>query len=100
MTMDAPYLQLRAIGKRFPGVVALSRADLDVRAGEAIALMGANGAGKSTLAKLVSGLVTADSGTMHLAGAAYRPRTRRDARFSPGSPRATPRCSNSPSPSR
>ena len=66
--MDAPYLQLRAIGKRFPGVVALSRADLDVRAGEAIALMGANGAGKSTLMNILGGVVGMDEGEILIGG--------------------------------
>ena len=42
-------------------------------------MIGANGAGKSTLPKIVSGLVAADAGQMHLAGEAYRPRTRREA---------------------
>ncbi len=66
--MDAPYLQLRAISKRFPGVVALSRADLDVRAGEAIALMGANGAGKSTLMNILGGVVGMDEGEILIGG--------------------------------
>jgi ABC-type sugar transport system ATPase subunit len=60
--MSAPYLQLRAISKSFPGVAALSRAELDVRAGEAVALMGANGAGKSTLMNILGGVVAMDAG--------------------------------------
>ena len=71
-------LRLRGLGKRYAAPV-LADVDLDLAAGEVHALMGANGAGKSTLAKIVSGLVAADSGTMHLAGEAYRPRTRREA---------------------
>jgi ribose transport system ATP-binding protein len=74
----APVLRLRGLGKRYAAPV-LADVDLDLAAGEVHALMGANGAGKSTLAKIVSGLVTADSGTMLLAGDAYRPRTRREA---------------------
>ena len=74
----APVLRLRGLGKRYAAPV-LADVDLDLAAGEVHALMGANGAGKSTLAKIVSGLVAADGGTMHLAGEAYRPRTRRDA---------------------
>jgi ribose transport system ATP-binding protein len=74
----APLLRLRGLGKRYAAPV-LADVDLDLAAGEVHALMGANGAGKSTLAKIVSGLVAADSGTMHLAGEAYRPRTRREA---------------------
>jgi ribose transport system ATP-binding protein len=74
----APVLRLRGLGKRYAAPV-LADVDLDLAAGEVHALMGANGAGKSTLSKIVSGLVAADSGTMHLAGQAYRPRTRREA---------------------
>jgi ribose transport system ATP-binding protein len=71
-------LRLRALGKRYAAPV-LSDVDLELAPGDIHALMGANGAGKSTLAKIVSGLVAPDSGTMQLAGAAYQPRTRRDA---------------------
>jgi ABC-type sugar transport system ATPase subunit len=60
--MDAPYLRLRSISKRFPGIVALNHAELDVRAGEAMALMGANGAGKSTLMNILGGVVAMDEG--------------------------------------
>ena len=71
-------LRLRGLGKRYAAPV-LTDVDLDLAPGEIHALMGANGAGKSTLSKIVSGLVTPDTGTMQLAGAAHRPRTRREA---------------------
>ncbi len=74
----APVLRLRRLGKRYAAPV-LADVDLDLAAGDIHALMGANGAGKSTLSKIVSGLVVPDTGTMQLAGAAYRPRTRREA---------------------
>lgn len=66
--MDAPYLRLRSISKRFPGIVALDRAELDVRAGEAMALMGANGAGKSTLMNVLGGVVAMDEGEIVIGG--------------------------------
>jgi ribose transport system ATP-binding protein len=75
---DPPVLRLRGLGKRYAAPV-LADVDLDLAAGEVHALMGANGAGKSTLSKIVSGLIAADSGTMHLAGEPFRPRTRRQA---------------------
>ena len=75
-------LRLRGLGKRYAAPV-LADVDLDLAAGEVHALMGANGAGKSTLSKIVSGLVAADTGAMHLAGEAYRPRTRREAPSAP-----------------
>src|SRR3954465_13472221 len=59
---------MRGICKQYPGVRALSGADLQVRAGEVHVLVGENGAGKSTLMKILSGAVTADAGDVILNG--------------------------------
>ena len=61
-------LQLREITKRFPGVTALDRVDLDLYRGEIHALVGENGAGKSTLIKILSGVHVADEGDFFVAG--------------------------------
>jgi ribose transport system ATP-binding protein len=63
-----PFLHIRGVAKTFGAVRALRSADLEVRAGEAHALMGANGAGKSTLVKIITGVFPADAGEMVLAG--------------------------------
>ncbi|MFL6637688.1 MAG: ATP-binding cassette domain-containing protein, partial [Paraburkholderia graminis] len=62
-------LQLKGVGKRFPGVVALDGVDLDLRSGEVHAICGENGAGKSTLMKIISGQYHADDGVMCYEGA-------------------------------
>jgi putative multiple sugar transport system ATP-binding protein len=49
-------LEMRDIGKSFPGVRALDHVNLDVQAGEIHAICGENGAGKSTLMKVLSGV--------------------------------------------
>ena len=54
--VDDAILQMRGIGKRFHGVVALQNVNLTVRRGEIHALVGENGAGKSTLMKVLSGV--------------------------------------------
>ena len=61
-------LQMRGITKHYPGVRALTGADLDLRAGEVHVLLGENGAGKSTLMKILSGAVPPDSGDVLLDG--------------------------------
>jgi ABC-type sugar transport system ATPase subunit len=61
-------LRLRGITKRFPGVTALDRVDLDLHCGEVHALVGENGAGKSTLIKILSGVHAADEGDFFVAG--------------------------------
>jgi ribose transport system ATP-binding protein len=61
-------LDLRGIGKSFPGARALEGVDLTVRAGEVHALVGENGAGKSTLIKIASGVLAPDSGTVKVDG--------------------------------
>lgn len=61
-------LSLAGVSKRFPGVVALDRVGLDVRAGEVLALVGENGAGKSTLVKILTGLYRPDEGEVRIGG--------------------------------
>jgi putative multiple sugar transport system ATP-binding protein len=54
--MAQPILEMRAITKRFPGVLALSDVNLTVERGAIHAICGENGAGKSTLMKVLSGV--------------------------------------------
>jgi ABC-type sugar transport system ATPase subunit len=57
-------LQIKNMQKRFGGVAALRRGDLEVRAGEVHLLLGENGAGKSTLMKIVAGMQQPDGGEL------------------------------------
>ena len=77
---QAPLLEMRKVTKRFPGVVALSEVDFDMRAGEVHALVGENGAGKSTLIKILAGVYVPDSGEMSFRGQRYTVSTPRQAR--------------------
>lgn len=61
-------LSLTGIHKRFGAVQALTDVHLTVGAGEVVALVGDNGAGKSTLVKVISGVYSADSGSIEFAG--------------------------------
>lgn len=66
--MAEPVLRAVSISKRFPGVLALNKVNLDVYPGEVHALLGENGAGKSTLIKIISGVYEEDSGELYLDG--------------------------------
>ena len=59
-----PLLELRGIGKQFPGVRALDGVDLQLNANEVHMLVGENGAGKSSLIKVLYGAYHADSGSI------------------------------------
>ena len=61
-------LGLRNVSKNFGAVSALTDVDLDVHAGEVVALVGDNGAGKSTLVKILAGVHQASSGSITFAG--------------------------------
>ncbi len=66
--MSTPLLSIRAVTRRFPGVVALDRVSLDVGQGEVLSVIGENGAGKSTLMKILAGVQRPDEGTILLDG--------------------------------
>ena len=61
-------LQMRNIGKTFPGVIALDDVSFDLRKGEVHVLLGENGAGKSTLMKILSGAYQKSAGRIFLNG--------------------------------
>jgi ribose transport system ATP-binding protein len=75
----SPVLQLKGISKRFPGVIALDRVDLEVYPAEVVALIGENGAGKSTLMKVLGGVTEPDDGTIQLDGHEMEIHSPRDA---------------------
>jgi simple sugar transport system ATP-binding protein len=66
---DTPLLAVRGASIRFGGVQALRDVDLEVRAGECVALAGDNGAGKSTLIKIISGVYQPTAGEVRFLGA-------------------------------
>jgi ABC-type uncharacterized transport system ATPase subunit len=66
LTDDA--IELRGIGKRFPGVIANHDIDITIRQGTIHALVGENGAGKSTLMKILYGVQRPDDGTINVNG--------------------------------
>ncbi len=74
MNSPAPaVVSLRGVGKAFEsGTVALDRFDLDVGAGEFVALLGPSGCGKSTALRIVAGLSVASKGTVAWPGGAGR----------------------------
>ncbi|MGP3967667.1 ATP-binding cassette domain-containing protein [Streptomyces sp. 6N223] len=67
-----PMLRLRGVSKHYGALQALGDVELEVRAGEVVALVGDNGAGKSTLIKVIAGTDPADEGTIEWKGEVVR----------------------------
>ncbi|PWI41338.1 ATP-binding cassette domain-containing protein [Streptomyces sp. ICBB 8177] len=63
-----PVLALRGVSKRFGAVQALTDVELEIHAGEVVALVGDNGAGKSTLVKTIAGVHPIDEGAIEWEG--------------------------------
>ncbi|MDI3402342.1 ATP-binding cassette domain-containing protein [Streptomyces cavernicola] len=74
-----PVLALRGVSKRFGAVQALTNVDLEIHAGEVVALVGDNGAGKSTLVKTISGVHPIDDGAIVWQGRPVRVHRPQDA---------------------
>jgi D-xylose transport system ATP-binding protein len=62
IALQPPVLRIRGVSKHFGAVSALTDIELEVRAGEVVALVGDNGAGKSTLVKVLAGVHSPDAG--------------------------------------
>ena len=67
-----PFLEMRNIVKRFPGVLANDDVTLTVGRGEIHALLGENGAGKSTLMQILYGFYQRDAGAILIEGRPVR----------------------------
>jgi branched-chain amino acid transport system ATP-binding protein/sulfate-transporting ATPase len=61
-------LAARGLTRRFGGVVALDRLDLDVAPGEIVGLIGPNGSGKTTFFNVITGIYAADAGQISFDG--------------------------------
>ena len=68
MEKDRPIVSVDAVTKSYDALKALDRVDLQVAAGEFVALLGVNGAGKKTLFRLLTGLFVPDAGTIVING--------------------------------
>jgi ABC-2 type transport system ATP-binding protein len=63
-----PPLQVRGLERRYGRLVGLAPLDLDVAAGECVALIGANGSGKSTAVRTIAGLQEPSDGWVRICG--------------------------------
>lgn len=66
MTTDTILLRVDGVTVQFGGLKAVDDVSFDVRQGELLGLIGPNGAGKTTLMRAITGVVTANLGTIHL----------------------------------
>lgn len=67
-SMTSTILSARSLSKRYGAGIALNNVDVDIAAGESVAIMGASGSGKTTLLHTLAGITAPDSGTVHYAG--------------------------------
>jgi ABC-type sugar transport system ATPase subunit len=67
-----PFVVMRDIVKRYPGVQALDRASAAIVPGAIVGLLGKNGAGKSSLIKILAGVIQPDEGDLLIDGEPVR----------------------------
>ena len=65
---DGAFVSVSGLVKRFGGVLAVRKGDLDVYPGEVHVLLGENGAGKSTMVNILAGVIQPDAGVIKIGG--------------------------------
>ncbi|MER6968756.1 ABC transporter ATP-binding protein, partial [Streptomyces halstedii] len=65
----AVHVALRGVSRRYPGLIALDKVDLEVAPGEAVVLTGPSGSGKSTVLHVTGGMDRPDEGSVEIDGA-------------------------------
>ena len=63
-----PAIEVKGLCKQYGRLVAIDQLSFRVEVGEIVGFLGPNGAGKSTTMRVLTGLLTADAGTAHVAG--------------------------------
>jgi len=82
LTPQKNIIEIRNVGKEFPGVRALKDVSFDIKRNTVHCIVGENGAGKSTLIKILTGACEKTSGEITLNGNPFSPLKVRDAMFS------------------
>jgi ABC-type sugar transport system ATPase subunit len=72
-------IEVRGLGKRFPGVTALQDVSFDIKKNTVHCIVGENGAGKSTFIKILSGAIAKTEGHIRFKGQPFDPKKVRDA---------------------
>lgn len=75
-------IELNDICYSYSDMIALDHINLNIKTGEAIALMGANGCGKSTLLKLINGIISPDRGSYRFHGEEVTHKKLQEVKFS------------------
>jgi ABC-type sugar transport system ATPase subunit len=79
MTHQENLIEIRNVGKEFPGVRALKNVSFDIKTNTVHCIAGENGAGKSTFIKILTGAYEKSSGEITLDGKPFEPLKVRDA---------------------
>src|SRR3954464_15634783 len=79
-----PIVEIRSLVKRYGPQAVLHGVDLDVEAGEVVAIIGRSGSGKSTLLRCINGLETIDGGHIRADGVEVTPASLKAVRRSVG----------------
>lgn len=79
MTNQENIIEIRNVGKEFPGVRALNDVSFDIKRNSVHCIVGENGAGKSTFIKILTGAHEKSSGAITLNGKPFLPLKVRDA---------------------